>query len=309
MQALADSEATIDILGLGVCAVDDLVYVSEYPPADAKTPVKRRDRQCGGLTMTALVAAARLGARCAYAGVLGEDPLSDLVRSQLRYEDIDVRLAIRRTGARPIHSTIVVGLRTGTRNIFFDTADVAGADPTLPDPSVIRQARVLVVDTYGIEGMIRASRVAREAGIPVVADFESADAPDFQTLLQLVDHLLLSRDFACAITGTSDAEAAAAALWHADRSLVVITDGARGGWFRDRDTGPTPEHYPALAVPTVDTTGCGDVFHGAYCAALAQGLDTRARLRLAAAAAALKSTVPGGQSGCPTLAEVEAALA
>ena len=62
-----------DVLGLGSVAVDDLLYVPHYPPADAKLQVRRRERQCGGLTATALVAAARLGARCAYAGVLGED--------------------------------------------------------------------------------------------------------------------------------------------------------------------------------------------------------------------------------------------
>ena len=52
---LTMSEA-IDILGLGAVAVDDLVYVAAYPPANAKVPVLGRDRQCGGLTATALVA-------------------------------------------------------------------------------------------------------------------------------------------------------------------------------------------------------------------------------------------------------------
>ena len=49
-----------DILGLGCVAVDDLIYVEAFPSADAKTPVLRTDRQCGGLTATALVAGARL---------------------------------------------------------------------------------------------------------------------------------------------------------------------------------------------------------------------------------------------------------
>jgi sugar/nucleoside kinase (ribokinase family) len=58
----------------------------------------------------------------------------------------------------------------------------------------------------------------------------------------------------------------------------------------------------------VDTTGCGDVFHGAYASALARGLSLAERVRFAAAAAALKATRPGGQAGIPTRPEVEAFL-
>jgi sugar/nucleoside kinase (ribokinase family) len=58
----------------------------------------------------------------------------------------------------------------------------------------------------------------------------------------------------------------------------------------------------------VDTTGCGDVFHGAYAAALAEGLDPAARVRLASATAALKATRSGGQAGIPVRDTVEAFL-
>ncbi len=64
------------------------------------------------------------------------------------------------------------------------------------------------------------------------------------------------------------------------------------------------DHQPAFEVNVVDTTGCGDVFHGAYCALLAQGADLATRVRLASRAAALKATQPGGQAGAPTLAEL-----
>ena len=53
---------TMDVLGLGCIAVDELLYVDAYPAADSKMPVRRWERQCGGLTATVLVAAARLGA-------------------------------------------------------------------------------------------------------------------------------------------------------------------------------------------------------------------------------------------------------
>ena len=75
-----------DILGLGCCAVDDILYVPAYPPPDAKVEVCARERHCGGLCATALVAGARLGARCAYAGTLGHDADSRFVLETLQRE-------------------------------------------------------------------------------------------------------------------------------------------------------------------------------------------------------------------------------
>src|SRR5436305_4421490 len=112
-----------DVLGLGCVAVDDLLYVPAYPPADAKVQVRRRERQCGGLTATALVAAARLGSRCAFAGVLGvDDDDTHFVVETFRREGVDTTHLVRRPGARPIHSTIIVDEGRHTRTILFDLA-------------------------------------------------------------------------------------------------------------------------------------------------------------------------------------------
>ena len=95
--------ANFDVLGLGVTAVDDLLYVAEYPLPDTKTHVSSSERQCGGLTATALVAAARLGSACAYAGVLGEDDLSQYVLRRFEAEGIDAAAcAAGRGTGRPI---------------------------------------------------------------------------------------------------------------------------------------------------------------------------------------------------------------
>ena len=297
-----------DILGLGCAAVDDLVYVASYPPPDAKIPVLRRERHCGGLTATAMVAASRLGARCAYAGALGQDELSLFVLERLQQEGVDVVSAVRREDARPVHAIIVVDESRHTRNIFYDLDGVIGADPRLPEAEVIRSARVLFVDHIGIDGAIRAACIARQAGIPVVADLESNQSPRFAELLAIVDHLVISRDFARAITGKSGPAAAVQALGAAERKAVVVTCGADGCWYSSGSPGDRPRHHWAFEVEVVDTTGCGDVFHGAYAAALARGMPVEERVRVASAAAAIKATRPGGQAGIPTWSVVESFL-
>jgi len=296
-----------DVLGLGCAAVDDILYVPAYPPADGKVEVRARERHCGGLCATALVAAARLGAKCAFAGALGDDDGSRFVLDTFRRESVDTRHAVRRRAAGPVRSVIVVDERRRTRNIFYHLPDALGADAKLPAKNVILRTRVLVVDRFGIPGMIRASRIARAAGIPVVADFESFRLSRFRELLALVDHLIVSENFAHLFTGACTPAAAAEKLWRKDRAVVVITCGARGCWFFDSSTSK-PQHVPTFRVRAVDTTGCGDVFHGAYAAGLARDLPLVERLRLASATAALKATQHGGQAGIPRWGQVRAFL-
>lgn len=301
--------ATFDVLGLGCAAVDDLLYIDAYPPPDRKVRVRRRERQCGGLTATALVAAARLGARCAFAGILGTDDRSRFILDALTRDGVDVSHVIQRPEVRPIHSTILVDETHHTRNIFFDLEGSVGADPSAPPAEVIASTRVLFVDHYGIEGMTRAVDVAHAAGVAVVADLERSEWPGFAELIARIDHLILSREFACRWTGTSEPAEAVQKLWSPVRRAVVVTCGETGGWYRGESTGVTPLFYPAFAVQTVDTTGCGDVFHGAYASTLARGLDLVERIRFSAAAAAIKATRRGAQAGIPTREETETFLA
>ncbi len=294
-----------DILGIGCIAVDDLLYVEAYPAPDAKVRVRQRERQCGGLTATALVAASRLGARCAFAGVLGDDEDSRFVLDALAREGVDVEPRVRRSSARPIRSTVVVDETHHTRTIFYDLAGTVGADTASPSADVLRSARVLLIDHYGVEGMTRAARIAREAGIAVVADFEHHEWPGFADLLALVDHLIVARPFAERLTGAASPQEAVARLWGSGRHLVAVTCGGDGCWYRDAALLDVVKHQPAFVVPVRDTTGCGDVFHGAYAAALACGMEADERIRFASAAAALKATRGGGQAGIPTGGEVE----
>ena len=297
-----------DILGLGCVAVDDLLYLDAYPQPDTKVRLRGRDRQSGGLTGNALVAAARLGARCAFAGTLGTDEASRFVLDTFQREGVDVSLVRIQADARPIRSTILVDQTEHTRTVLFDLSGTTGALPDWPPADVLRAVRVVYVDHYGIEGMIRAARIAQSEGAAVVADLERDEWPGFDELQGLVDHLVVNRPFASRRTGCNDPAAAAQRLGDGGRRTAVVTCGALGSWWIGEGMNQ-PVHQPAFAVPVVDTTGCGDVFHGAYAAGLVQGLPPAERVRFASAAAALKATRPGGQLGSPRWAEVMAFLA
>lgn len=298
--------STFDVLGIGAVAVDDVIYVEEFPAADLKTQVLRRQRYFGGLTSIALVTVARLGSKAAYAGVLGYDDFSEYALAKLAQETINLDFVVRHPQARPILSTIIVGNKGSTRNIFFYLSEISGAHHELPDASVIRAARVLLVDHLGLDGMLRAARIARAAGIPIVSDLELNVSPHFHELLGLVDHLIMSIEFATILTGESQPDVAALKLWSSERKVVVVTCGAAGAWYLSDDG--IVRHQPSFPVDIVDTNGCGDVFHGAYAACLARGMETGKRVRFACAAAALKATRTGGHLAVPTQLMVESLL-
>jgi len=220
-----------DIIGIGCAAVDDLLYVVEFPQPDSKTRIDDQDRQCGGLTAIALIAAARFGVRCGYAGALGRDEGSEFIAHALAQEGVDLSLAARPADGVAIHSRIVVDTTHHTRNIFFRLGQPIGALASRALDAAVGQAGVLFVDHYGGDVTVQSAQLARAAGIPVVGDLERVDAPCFDAILAEVNHLIVSERFAVDVTGASDAQSAALLLLKGDRDVVVVTCGERGGFY------------------------------------------------------------------------------
>lgn len=297
-----------DVLGLGAVTVDDLIYVDQYPRPETKLPVRDRRREGGGLTGTALVAAARLGAIAAYCGVFGDDELSRFTLQEFEREGVDCSLVLRRAEARPTHSTVIVDRSTAQRTILYWNTRVIEPAPEEITEDMIAGCRVLLVDHTMIRAGLRAVTLARAYRVPVVGDAEREAEPRLLDLMRQIDHLIVSMRFAGRVTGELEPEDMVRALSGPDRACCVVTGGERGCWYL-REHGGDVHHLPALKVQAVDTTGCGDVFHGAYAACLAQGESAHKALAVATVAAGLKATQPGGRSGIPDRATIDRVLA
>ena len=296
---------TWDILGFGAVAVDDLLLVDSYPPPDSKMPVREVQREGGGLAGTALVAAARLGARTAYAGVLGDDELSRFTIEALDRDGVDCTPVRHRPDARPYHSTIIVDLSGGHRTILFTGAGVTSLTAAEVSEELVAGCRLLFVDSTVAALGLHVLQLARARGIPVVADLERFSGPEIPELTRQVDHLIVGTGFAGQSTGETDPPAMVRALRSPAHTACVVTAGERGCWYMSRETGDAVRHQPACRVQVVDTTGCGDVFHGAYAAAIVRGESVPRAITVATAAAGLKATQPGGRRGIPDWETVE----
>lgn len=297
-----------DVLGFGAVTVDDLIYVERYPLPDTKVAVYDKQRQGGGLIGTALVAASRFGARAAFAGILGDDVLSQYTLDEFERESVDCAPVLRRTEARPIHSMIIVDQTNGQRGIMASFVGVHWRTALEMTDELIANCRVLLVDHHAVEGGLRAIEIAHAHGIPVVADIERESEPRSEQIAPLVDHLIVGINYAQRKTGGEQPDDMVRALRTLSnhRATVVVTAGERGCWYATGTADSDIIHVPAYPVMVVDTTGCGDVFHGVYAAGIAMGDDVASAIRLASGAAALKATVHGGRAGIPNRDSVEA---
>ena len=181
-----------DVLGIGVVAVDDLLFVERFPQPDTKNPILAQVRQGGGPTATGLVAAARLGVRAAYCAILGDDELSRFSIAELEREGVDCAAVVRRAGARPHYAHVIVERTTGVRTILYSSDGVINPTAAEITAELVSSCRVLLMDGYVVETAFCAVELAQAAGIPIVADVEIGAWPAAAELVRRANHLIVS---------------------------------------------------------------------------------------------------------------------
>ncbi|HTU45645.1 MAG TPA: carbohydrate kinase family protein [Bryobacteraceae bacterium] len=295
-----------DVLGIGLNATDTLLLVDEFPPYAGKVPFVRELLSPGGQVATAIVACARLGLRTKYIGTIGDDHRGQIQRESLQGTGVDSTGLIVRSGCPNQTAYIVIDQRTGERTVLWQRADCLRLTPAELRPADIANARLLHIDGYDIEAAAHAASVARAHNVPVSLDVDTV-YPGFDSVLKHIDYLVAGSGWPAKWTGETDPFAAltylrreyglrVAAMTLGNRGALALCDS---GWA----------YSAAFEVPCTDTTGAGDVFHGAFCYAMLRGLPMEAALEFSNAAAALNCTAIGARGHIPTLAEVNALIA
>lgn len=295
------------IVGVGHNCLDRLCTVEDYPPEDGSTHITSISVQGGGAVATAVAASARLGIPSALIGCLGEDDTGREIRRLLESDGVSTRYIRSIPNGRSSVSYVMVNPARSTRTKFPypDGLPLIQWDDELTE--VIRRARVLHLDGTRYENALEAAKIAKAAGVPISLDGCSVqrDHEKNITLASMADILIVNEKYPLRVTGNPDFGQGLLELAGWGPKVVIGTQGARGclavikGALRA---------FPAWPVEAVDTTGAGDVFHGAFLAGWLRGMELEDNIRFAAAVSAMKCTQIGGRAGIPTYEDALAFL-
>jgi sulfofructose kinase len=291
------------VLAVGLSCLDHLWRVERFPPTLSRTPASAYRSQGGGPAATAAVTVARLGGRAALWAVHGDDASGRAALAELEACGVDCAGVREVPGATSFVSAVLVA-PGGERYIFPYYGPSLDDDPASWDLGELAELDCLLFDARHPRLAQAAAREARRRGVPVVADFSNTRN---WHLAPGADYLIVSAECAAEVLGRGEPEAALMRLKQRDDQLVGITLGEQGFLYHDPGLGET-RHIPAFHVEAVDTTGAGDVFHGAYAYGVARGWTPSRCGLFASVTAALKCTALGGRAGIPGLAEVETLL-
>ena len=249
---------------------------------------------------TALVALARWGVSCAFAGVIGDDQFGTIIKATLEDEEVDTAGLLVRKESESQFAFILAEPGVGRRTIFWRRPTGPPPSPRELDYNTILKAEVFHTDGLFTEASLAAAKAAKEAGVKVVVDGGSY-REGMLDLARLSDYFLASEAFSIGLVGDGEPLDACQKLAELGPRVVGITLGPQGyvALVDDRII-----KKPAYRVDSVDTTGCGDVFHAGFTYGLIKGWKVDKCLDFGAWAAARVSLELGGRAGIPPLEEI-----
>lgn len=289
------------VLCVGQATLDHVFEVQRFGPIGHKTEARSHHTVGGGIAANAAVAVSRLGGVAIFVGCVGDDQNGVAVLDALVDDGVDTRHVVRVGHVPTPVSAVVVG-DDGGRSIvnhtdpaLFDRSAPSGIDATLD---------AVLVDGRWSAGTLMGLELARVRGIPSVVDVDRFPADDRlrNRMLDAASHLVFSADALAELTGTPQPSAGLLAAGELTSAFVAVTCGENGVHWLDR---PTVRTIAPLTIDVVDTTGAGDVFHGAFALALAEGKPEVDALRFASIAAAITCSRPGARAGIPRRREVD----
>ncbi len=291
----------LDIIGIENPVMDFNTLMEKMPERGGFAQLKEYSWQGGGNVGSALVAAARLGAKCGIVGIVGDDANGQFCIDDFKRHDIDTSHLLKETGAATSFCICVAELATMERSFIAKGGTRRQPTQKEIDKKYIGTAKYLHLGPMG-EASVQGAKWAREKGIPVVDDagyFEETTEAN----TGLIDIFVGSRHYYNGLFKDENYEKNCKKVQKRGPKIVVFTLGAKGVVGLDGDK---YFEIPAFKnITVVDTTGAGDVFHGAFIFGLLKGWDAEKSAKFASAVSAIKCTRLGGRAALPDYKTVQ----
>ena len=290
----------VDVVGVGVNAVDTLIRLPRFPASDSKLEFSESAVMPGGQVASAMIACQKWGLSTRYVGKVGDDEYGQLHRAEFAKAGVEAHL-VTTPGCASQSSFILVDESFGDRTVLWKRDARVSLRPEDLQREWIVEARALLVDGHDTEAAALAARWAREAGIPVIADLDNL-YPGVEALLENVDFVVSSKEFPARLTGEKDLLKSLPIIQRKFKNRFTAATLGRDGvlaW-----DGSNFKYHPAYRIDAIDTTGAGDIFHAAFVYAQLEGLELEEQLSFSCAAAGLNCTGSGARGHIASLEEI-----
>lgn len=270
----------------GLSTIDLIHTVDEFPPADTKAVAQSQEILVGGPASNAAITFSHLGGNATLVSAVGRHILAVLMKEELRHGAVSLIDLAPESEAPPPISSVWVNQR-GQRSVVSVNATRLEIAAPQVDQSTLGEAGILLVDGHFMAACRAWAAAGRSQGVPVVFDGGSWK-PGTELLLRSIDIAICSASFLP--PGCTCEDAVMQYLLAAGVRQVAITRGPNPVRFAD---GLHAGFIEVPQVETVDTTGAGDIFHGAFCFHTAEGYGFEDALREAAGIAAVSCQFRG----------------
>ena len=290
-----------DVIVSGMMVVDILTEVPSQIKPGTKHEVPKIIIQGGAPAGNAACVIAQNNLKTAFLGYKANNTLSLIANEELKKCNVDTSLLIEKEHFQPAIAVVEVNPENGDRTVFYSTNKYKPLQIQDINEDCIKNSGLLLVDGYDVVGNLALLKIAKKYNIPSVLDIEAGDIAILKEMISLGSHIILPLEGAQLISGQKSVAECFKNLSLITKGHLIITDGANGSWALENEK---IIHQAAFPVKVVDTTGCGDAFHGAYAAALLKGKNLAERMEYAAAYASIIATHFGGRSYFPSEKEV-----
>ncbi|MEJ8309664.1 sugar kinase [Agrobacterium larrymoorei] len=296
------------VLCVGAAVLDTLFRVHDMPSGQGKVLPYEMLQIAEGMASSAAYTVHRMGGRASLWSAVGDDETGVRILRDLSESGIDTSGMTIAAGARSALSTILID-DEGERLIvpFYDHR--LHENKRSCTPADLAPFDAVLVDVRWPDLALDVLSVARQLGKHAILDGDVAPVETLERLAPAASHIIFSEPAAQRLTGLSDVSAMVPVL-HAryPQTFIAVTAGPSGCYWTEVGDA-TVLFQSTMAVEAVDTLAAGDVFHGTFALAIAEGMESRAAIQLSSVAAALKCQIFGGRTGTPTRAEAEVAMA
>lgn len=291
----------VDVVGVGINATDTMIRLPHFPALDSKIEIDSAEVRAGGQVASAMVACRRWGLRARYVGKIGDDGEGRFQIAEMKREKVEAQWILA-PGCSSQIAFILVDGASAERTVLWRRDPKIALRPGDLRRDHLTGARALLVDGHDTAAAAQAARWARETNIAVVGDFDNR-YPGVEALLEHVDFPITSKDFPERMTGEASLLRSLPLLLGRFKFRLIAATIGRLGVLAWDGSGFTL--CPGFRVKAIDTTGAGDIFHGAFLFGLLRHWSFEEILEFGCAAAALNCEAMGARGGIAPLETVE----